>query len=99
MSGRKQRVTVTVDDDLLATASAAVERGDATSVSAWVNDAMAQRRRRDELLTNLRTSVAEYEAAHGEITAAEMAAQADADDKAGVGAGRARRRRRTARSA
>jgi Arc/MetJ-type ribon-helix-helix transcriptional regulator len=47
MSERKTRVTVTIDPHLAAYAERLVETGDAPSVSAVVNDALAARRRRD----------------------------------------------------
>ncbi|MFC3997552.1 hypothetical protein ACFOVU_16585 [Nocardiopsis sediminis] len=48
MSEVKKRVTVTLDPDLLAAAESAVESGEARSVSAWVNDAIAEKKARQE---------------------------------------------------
>ncbi|MFC4562251.1 hypothetical protein ACFO4E_10335 [Nocardiopsis mangrovi] len=48
MSEVKRRVTVTLDPDLLATAESAVESGEARSISAWVNDAIAEKKHRQE---------------------------------------------------
>lgn len=47
MSGRKKRVTVTVDPHLVAYAERLVEAGKAPSVSAVVNDALARMVERD----------------------------------------------------
>lgn len=76
---RKRRVTVTVDEDLLEEANAAVGDGRARSVSEWVAGAMAQRRARERRLTVLSELVRDYEASHGVITADEMAEQAQRD--------------------
>lgn len=91
-SMQKRRVTVTVDDDLLADATAAVAAGRADSVSAWVAEAMALRRDRDQRLTDLGEAIAHYEAEHGVITDDELAEQAQADRDAAA-AVRARHRR------
>ena len=76
---RKRRVTVTVDEDLLEEANAAVGDGRARSVSEWVAGAMAQRRIRERRLTVLGESIRDYEATHGVITEDEMAEQAQRD--------------------
>ena len=76
---QKQRVTVTVDEPLLDTATAAVREGRARSVSEWIGEAMAQRRDRDERLAVLSRLIAEYEAEHGLITDDEIAEQAQRD--------------------
>ena len=81
---RKQRVTVTVDEELLEAASSAVSEGHARSVSEWVGEAMAQRRDRDARLAVMRRLVHEYEAEHGSISDEEIAEQAQQDrDAAG----------------
>ncbi len=80
----KQRVTVTVDEELLETANRAVSEGLARSVSEWVSEAMAQRRDRDARLAVIRRLVEEYEAEHGFISDEEVAEQAQQDrDAAG----------------
>ncbi len=80
----KQRVTVTVDEELLEAASSAVSEGHARSVSEWVGEAMAQRRDRDARLAVMRRLVHEYEAEHGSISDEEIAEQAQQDrDAAG----------------
>lgn len=45
----RSRVTVTVDEEALAAAEAAVAAGRAPSLSAWVAGAMAQRARQERL--------------------------------------------------
>ncbi|HEV7861167.1 MAG TPA: hypothetical protein VGR20_00650 [Acidimicrobiia bacterium] len=87
-------MTVSVDADLVAAGAAAVADGKAESVSAWVNDALAERAARDRRLAALAEAVAAYETEHGEIGAEELAdqARADRDAAAGVRAKAIRRR-------
>jgi hypothetical protein len=75
----KRRVTITVDQSLADAAAAASAAGDAESVSAWINEAMAQRLARDQRLAALGELIAAYEAEHGEITDDELADQEQAD--------------------
>jgi Arc/MetJ-type ribon-helix-helix transcriptional regulator len=75
MTIRKERLTVTVDADLLAEANAAVESGAADSVSAYVNDALAAQSARKRRLAALDRAIKAYEAEFGEITEEEMAEQ------------------------
>jgi Arc/MetJ-type ribon-helix-helix transcriptional regulator len=91
---KKERITVSVDAELVAAGAAAVAEGRAESVSAWVNQALADRAARDRRLAALAEAVAAYEAAHGEIGPEELVDQArtDRDAAAGVRA-RAKRRR------
>jgi hypothetical protein len=84
MTKRKERLTVTVDPELVAAGNAAVKRGIADSLSAWVNEALAERAARDHKLLAMSEAIETYEAEHGEITAAEIAAQARADRLAAV---------------
>ena len=80
----KQRVTVTVDEELLEAANRAVSEGLARSVSEWVGEAMAQRRDRDARLAVMRRLLEEYEVEHGFISDEEIAEQAQQDrDAAG----------------
>ena len=65
----KERLSATVDAELLAAARAAVEAGRAVSVSAWVNRALLRERDHDERLQALERLVADYEDKHGEISA------------------------------
>jgi hypothetical protein len=69
---RKQRLTVTVDPDLVAAGNRSVADGSAASLSAWVSQALADRARKDRLLEAMGAAIAGYEADFGEITAAEM---------------------------
>lgn len=68
----KRRVTVSVDEELVETARAAVERGDASNLSAWVNDALTEHAEKDELLRAADEYFEWYEAEYGEITQEEM---------------------------
>ena len=76
---RKQRLTVTVDPDLIEAGNRAVAAGQADSLSGWVNRALAERAARERRLQTLMEAVAGYEAEFGEITAEEIAAQRRAD--------------------
>lgn len=68
----KQRLSASVDADLIETAEAAVAAGLAASVSAWVNDALRLKRDQDRRLAALVEFVTAYEAEHGAITADEI---------------------------
>ncbi|MGI8983610.1 MAG: hypothetical protein ACR2HM_03615 [Acidimicrobiales bacterium] len=76
---RKQRLTVTVDPGLVEAGNRAVASGMADSLSGWVNAALVEQARRDQLLEQLGAAIAEYEAEFGEITVEEIAAQQRAD--------------------
>lgn len=65
----RTRVTVTVQQETVAAAEAAVADGRAPSVSAWVAEAMAERARRESLAEVL----AEIRAELGPATAEETA--------------------------
>lgn len=84
MTKRKARLTVTVDEDLVAAGNAAVEQGTADSLSAWVNQALAARAARDRRLAAMSDAIAAHEAEFGEITDAEIAAQHRADRTAAI---------------
>ncbi len=101
MTVGKQRVTVTVDPELVDAGNRAVASGEASSLSAWVNAALADRARRDERLARLGDAIADYEAEFGEISSDEIAAQRRADrERARVVRGRRpAKRNRTAKSA
>lgn len=102
MTSRKQRVTVTVDPELIEAGSRAVAEGAADSLSGWVSTALAEKVRRDQKLEHLRVAIADYEAEFGEIGSAEIVAQQRADRESAVvvrgrrpdTAGRVRRARR-----
>jgi hypothetical protein len=70
----KQRLSVTVDPDLVAAAETAVSEGGAETVSAWVNDAMRLKLENDARLKALAFALGEFEREHGKITDEEMAA-------------------------
>jgi hypothetical protein len=71
MSG-KQRLSASVDADLVAVGQDAVAQGQAESMSAWVNDALRLKAAHDRRMQALDEFVAAYEAEHGEITGEEM---------------------------
>lgn len=79
MSAKKQRLTVTVDPELLDAGQRAVESGEAESVSAWVSAALGEKVRRDRKLRLLTAAIGEFEREFGEITDEEIAAQQRAD--------------------
>lgn len=68
----KQRLSASVDADLLAAAERAVARNEASTVSAWLNDAMRMKLRHEQRLAALAAFVADYEAEHGVIDAGEV---------------------------
>jgi hypothetical protein len=69
---KKQRLSASVDADVLEAAERAVPRGG--TLSAWVNDALRLKLEHDRRLHALAAFVAAYEAEHGEITEEEMRA-------------------------
>jgi hypothetical protein len=75
MSTRKGRVTVTVDRDLLEFGNEAVAAGRASSLSTWVNTALAERAAKERRLRAMAEVVSAYEAEFGEISPAELLAQ------------------------
>jgi Arc/MetJ-type ribon-helix-helix transcriptional regulator len=68
----KERLSASVDADLVAVAQEAVAQGRAESVSAWVNEALRLKAAHDRRLRALDEFVAGFEAEHGEIGEAEM---------------------------
>lgn len=72
---RKERMTVTVDRALVEAANAAVASGRASSISTWVNAALAERVAKERHLRGLAEAIASYEAEFGEMSGAEMVAQ------------------------
>ena len=77
-------MTVTVDPELVVAGNREVAAGRAESLSAWVNEAIAERAVRDARLQALAAAVADYEAEFGEITGDEIEAQRRADREAAV---------------
>jgi hypothetical protein len=72
MKATKQRLSASVDADLLVAAESAAKRGDVANVSAWVNDAMRLKLQHDRGLAELAGVIADFEAEHGEITREEI---------------------------
>jgi Arc/MetJ-type ribon-helix-helix transcriptional regulator len=91
----KERLTVTVDSELIEAANQAVAEGRVASLSGWVNLALAERAARERRLRMLAEAIVAYEERFGEITAAELASQERADRRHAI-AVRPRRRPRTA---
>jgi Arc/MetJ-type ribon-helix-helix transcriptional regulator len=71
MSG-KQRLSASVDADLMAVVQDAVASGRADSMSAWVNEALRLKADQDRRLQALDEFLAAYEAEHGPISEQEM---------------------------
>jgi hypothetical protein len=89
----KERLTVTVDAELVEAANQAVAEGRVASLSGWVNLALAERATKERRLRTLAEAVAAYENEFGKITAAELAAQERADRRNAVTARPSRRRK------
>jgi Arc/MetJ-type ribon-helix-helix transcriptional regulator len=68
----KQRLSASVDGELLQLAQSAVEAGRAESISAWVNDALRLKADHERRMEALDVFLAAYEAEHGVITTAEI---------------------------
>jgi Arc/MetJ-type ribon-helix-helix transcriptional regulator len=93
----KQRLSVSVDAELLASAEKAVAQGAAPSLSAWVNAALRAKIENDARLVALDVALREWEAEFGVITPEDVAAaRRDAKLRAvvvrGTRAGESRRR-------
>jgi hypothetical protein len=70
----KHRLSASVDSAVMSAAQAAVAAGRAANVSAWVNDALHRQAEHDRRLQALDQFLHAYEAEHGVITEAEIAA-------------------------
>jgi hypothetical protein len=68
----KQRLSASVDAELLDAAESAAKRGEVPNISAWVNDAMRLKVEHDRGLAALAGVIADFEAEHGEITQEEI---------------------------
>jgi Arc/MetJ-type ribon-helix-helix transcriptional regulator len=68
----KQRLSASVDAELVTVAQEAVASGQAENVSAWVNDALRLKADHDQRLRMVDEFLAAYEAEHGEITDEEI---------------------------
>jgi hypothetical protein len=97
MSG-KERLTVTIDPELVKAGAAAVASGVAPSISAWVNLALTERARKERQLRALGDAIGDYEAEFGVITADEIVRQRSDDRAAGRAPRRAPRRAASKRS-
>jgi Arc/MetJ-type ribon-helix-helix transcriptional regulator len=96
----KERLTVTVDQDLVDAGNDAVAEGRAASLSAWVNLVLAERAAKERRLRALDEAIAAYESQVGVITTDEMRVQQRADRAAarvvrGPKVARAKPRRRS----
>lgn len=87
---------MTIDAELVAAATQAVQEGRADSVSAWVNEALAERAVKDRRLAAMDVAIAAYEARHGVITDEQMDARERADREAAALVRETARRRRAA---
>jgi hypothetical protein len=64
----KERLSATVDPELVTAARDAVAAGRAPSVSAWVNEALRRQVDHERRMIALDRFLDEFEAAHGQIT-------------------------------
>lgn len=79
----RERLSATVEADLLAAGHAAVAEGRAESLSAWVNEALRRQAEHDRRMKALDSFLQAYEAEYGEITDDEIqAATRDAHARA-----------------
>lgn len=70
----KQRLSASVDAELVAAGQEVVSAGHVESLSAWVNGALRAQVERDRKLAAMDAFLRDFEAEHGEITDAETAA-------------------------
>ncbi|MGH2771953.1 MAG: hypothetical protein ACRDIU_02280 [Actinomycetota bacterium] len=95
----KQRLTVTVDREIAAAALDAVKKGRASSLSAWVNDALSQKIDKERRLLALAEAIEAYEKEFGAFTSSELLAQERKDaEQAVVVRGRPAKRRGSEKS-
>ena len=90
----KERLTVSVDSELIEAANQAVTEGRVASLSGWVNLALTELAAKEQRLRALAEAVAAYEHEFGEITAAEIAVQQRADRRNAVAARGGKRRKK-----
>ncbi len=64
----KERLSASVDADLLALGHAAVAQGQAANISVWVNGALRRQVEYDRRMQALDAFLSAYEAEHGAIT-------------------------------
>ena len=99
---KKGRITITLDQTLIDMANAAVAAGRAESLSAWINLALAEHLGKERRLALMAELLAEYEAKHGVITPAEVAAQEREDRRNAIvirGSGRRTSKKRRPKAA
>jgi hypothetical protein len=72
-------MTVTINQSPVEAANQAIASGRASSIGMGRNAALAERAAKDRRLDAMAAAIAEYEAAFGEISEAEMIAQQRAD--------------------
>jgi hypothetical protein len=89
----KERLTVTVDSELIEAANQAVAEGQVTSLSGWVDLALSERADKERRLRALAEAIAAYEGRFGKITAAELASQERADRRNAIAVRPCRRSR------
>lgn len=70
---RKQRLSASVDADLVAAGRAAVVAGAAGNLSSWVNEALRRQAAHDQRLAALGDFLANFETEHGQLSEAEIA--------------------------
>jgi Arc/MetJ-type ribon-helix-helix transcriptional regulator len=68
----KQRLSASVDAELLQSAQSAVNEGRADSISAWVNDALRLKAEHERRMTALDAFLGAYELKHGVVTDSEI---------------------------
>jgi hypothetical protein len=68
----KQRLSASIDSELIDAARAAVAAGRAENVSAWVNEALLRQVDHESRMQALDGFLLHYESEHGEITEEEM---------------------------
>lgn len=88
------RVTVTIDAALAADGEAAVAAGRATSMSAWVNEALRAASLHEQRLAAMREALDEYQTEFGAFTEEELIEQQRADREAAAEVRRAGEERR-----
>ena len=77
-------MTVTVDRALVEAANEAVASGRASSLSTWVNAALAERAAKDRHLHAMAEAIAGYEVEFGAISAAELISQQRDDRRTSI---------------
>jgi hypothetical protein len=72
MSARKERVTVTLDPEVIRAGNIAVEAGRAVSLSAWINAALSEQVFKEKKLKAMAEAVKAYESEFGAFTKEEL---------------------------